>query len=68
MGKELEREAEETNEQFKAQVFAANPKLYHDLFEKKEEQPFDEVEFPETEAEFKALYASMMREGMPIAE
>jgi len=66
---ERELEIEEKSEEFKSQIFANNPDLYNDLYGEKGKlsQPEfmgdDEVEFPETEEEFRAMVNSMMRMG-----
>ena len=58
---ERELELEEKSEEFKSQIFANNPDLYNDLYgeEGKLTQPEflgdEEVVFPESEAEFKAM-------------
>lgn len=63
---EIQLEADETSEKFKANLFASNPELYYELFEKKDNVMSDgpdNIDFPESEAEFKAMIASMQREG-----
>lgn len=66
---ERELEIEEKSEEFKSQIFANNPDLYNDLYgeQGKLAQPDylgeDEIAFPESEEEFKAMVNSMMRMG-----
>lgn len=62
---EVELEAEFTGEEFKMNALLQNPRLYHELFEKEQFSPLDEeLDFPESEAEFQAMVASMKRQGL----
>jgi hypothetical protein len=47
MGREAHEEAESTTEQFKSNVFANDPKLYFELFEKKERDPMEGLDIEE---------------------
>lgn len=69
MRHEAEDEAEIAHVEFKANVFANDPKLYYELFEKErigDEEHFDpdDVVFPETPEEFRSMISSMKREGV----
>lgn len=68
---EIELNAEEKAEEFKSMIFASDRKLFAELFgttEQKLDGPEvigdEEVEFPETPEEFRAMVASMKRQGM----
>lgn len=57
-------EAEVAGAEFKAQVFANDPKLYYELFEKERVNPEDPIIFPDSPAEFHSMMLQMKRDGV----
>lgn len=64
MRHEAEIKAEAAGEDFKANIFASNPKLYFELFEKKQQVSEEDIHFPQTPEEFNALVSQMKRDGV----
>ncbi len=65
MSQESIEAADSADIEFKAKVFASDPKLYYELFEK-ESHPEGEMEevIPESPEEFQSLMKAMAREGL----
>lgn len=65
IGEEFRDLAEERTEEFKQRVFAGDPRLFHELFVKAENQPdFDIAEWePETQDDVQRMMGELRRMG-----